>query len=635
MQETDSETSSKVTKDKIPAVTTTTTAGDEEEEEEEVITKTTSRIVRANTVTSKLRNVLLSDNELTTLPRGLFDSLDNLMNIALTGNKLTVIEAHTFVNLPSVQNIFLNRNKITKISSNAFTGTNGLSYLYLQENQLTHLPMDFVVMDSRVSLDTRILSESESDLASDASDVITFSSQVTRNGSNSNAMTGEEEQHQQQQQHLVTTSSSALYINVSHNRLTTLGWSQSEVHSFDSSLSSPAAIHAASASQTLSSSSSPPSFVSSSTSTSHLSSKRKLSVRILDASHNNISQLSLLDAFCDRLDSLFLAHNQLTVLPIDSLAKCDRLTTLSLNNNHISRLLMKQMGGHGSDHHMKSKKEEEERKNKRSAQFILPSLQILDLSYNEIHDVSSFTSLVSTLSNLRHLHLSYNRLSHLLDTFFSSLPSSLQVLSLAGNKLVTLPSIGKPLVHLTTLDLSFNQLSQVPTLLDEFNSLVTLKITGNKISNISKDLLRPYRSLKELYLDHNTFVSQFDGSTFSPLVNLQILDMSNCLLQSLNDLPLPKLLQLRVSINKLSNISSFALSKTRRLKNLDISHNLLVDVPRNIWRFVPSLIHLNISYNPIEVLDTTSFNSLSKLRNLDMTGLSLKYVDSRLLYPLR
>ena len=559
------------------------------------------------------------------------------MNIALTGNKLTRIEENTFYNLPSLQNVFLNRNKITSIARGAFTKTNLLSNLYLQENHLRELPMDFVVMDSRVLLDARMVSEGEME-GGDESEVNT--SEVNRNGFPTGSSTFSSSSARSSEGEDQLPTSHGLYINVSYNQLTRLGWSQSELTVINSSSSS-------------SSSHSSPAFSATSSS--------KLPVRILDASHNNISQLAWLHPFCDRLDSLFLAHNQLSQLPLYFLSKCERLSTLSLRNNRISNIrLINEDHVHCSNNNLYNNlysDDASERRDKKqlkefrsldnsfnsskctpllralSLAYSFPSLQILDLSYNQILNVSLFTPLLAIVPNLKQLDLSFNRIDHLADGFFPSLPHSLEVLSLAGNTLVTLP----PLNHgsaLRTLDLSWNRLTKVPIGLDELSSLVVLKVTANRLSSLNRDLLRPFRSLKELYIDGNPLYT-LDTQVFSPLVNLQLLDISNCKLEHVSDLPLGKLLDLRMSNNKISNISSFMLSKARKLKHLDISHNSLVDVPRNVWRFVPGLINLDISFNPIEVLDTTSLTSLSKLRNLDMTGLALKYVDSRILYPLR
>ena len=234
-----------------------------------------------------------------------------------------------------------------------------------------------------------------------------------------------------------------------------------------------------------------------------------------------------------------------------------------------------------------------------------PSLAVLDLSYNKLQTVTGFPC-----ETIEKVILSGNQLTQV-QINYSSSRNSLRFIDLSHNLLRDIPESLYSSQNLSTLDFSFNRINDLSDVtFAEGNKLKELFLTGNRIRNMKS------RSL-------------------IPLTHLEVLDMSDCGLSQVTDLPLPQLQELRLSGNTISNISSHFLSKSRRVKRLDLSRNLFPDVPRNLWRFVPGLVHLNISSNPIDVLDTTSLSNLHKLRTLDISRLSLKYIDTRILHPFK
>jgi len=143
---------------------------------------------------------------------------------------------------------------------------------------------------------------------------------------------------------------------------------------------------------------------------------------------NSIASLpSSVHVFVD-LKILTLDDNLLSDLPAD-LAKCQQLGTLSLSKNSFISLP--------------------------EVLWRLGSLRILDLSYNHIKDLSR----IGELTNL-------------------------QVLSVAHNKIKTLPqSIGQ-LKWLVKLDISNNKLTTLPEAINGLDSVKSLYMHGNEISSV-------------------------------------------------------------------------------------------------------------------------------------------------------
>ncbi len=84
----------------------------------------------------------LSDNQLTTLPGGIFHGLQNLQELNLVGNQLTALPGEIFHGLQNLQNLDLSSNQLTALPGEIFHGLQNLRELFLRNNQLTVLPAE-------------------------------------------------------------------------------------------------------------------------------------------------------------------------------------------------------------------------------------------------------------------------------------------------------------------------------------------------------------------------------------------------------------------------------------------------------------------------------------------------------------
>ena len=101
-----------------------------------------------------LRVLDLFDNSLTTLPSDVFTGLGSLRVLHLDNNGLTTLPSDVFTGLDSLQELDLDNNGLTTLPSDVFTGLDSLQALDLFDNDLTTLPSDvFTGLDSLQALD--------------------------------------------------------------------------------------------------------------------------------------------------------------------------------------------------------------------------------------------------------------------------------------------------------------------------------------------------------------------------------------------------------------------------------------------------------------------------------------------------
>ncbi|XP_046916799.2 uncharacterized protein LOC124497221 [Dermatophagoides farinae] len=160
---------------------------------------------------------------------------------------------------------------------------------------------------------------------------------------------------------------------------------------------------------------------------------------------------------------------------------------------------------------------------------------------------------------------------------------------------------------LTTLDLSYGQLVDIPIeALDHLEQLQWLSLKGNQIEVIKHRPLHRLQKLRTLLLNENRLFIIDDGS-FSQLTSLEQIDfdsnmiervegnpfppslrslsISNCLLRKIPfDAiePLAKLEMLQLQGNLIAHLSPFKLS-VRRIQLIDLSHNLIGQLPDNLF----------------------------------------------------
>ncbi|XP_077414179.1 uncharacterized protein LOC144043940 [Vanacampus margaritifer] len=88
-----------------------------------------------------LTDLLLSSNQLSSLPEDVFTNVTSLENLDLSENRLTALPGRIFADLKSIKTIHLHKNQLSWLDSRLFQDQEFIQQIYLSDNQLQNLPL--------------------------------------------------------------------------------------------------------------------------------------------------------------------------------------------------------------------------------------------------------------------------------------------------------------------------------------------------------------------------------------------------------------------------------------------------------------------------------------------------------------
>ncbi|XP_014218026.1 tsukushin-like, partial [Copidosoma floridanum] len=160
----------------------------------------------------------------------------------------------------------------------------------------------------------------------------------------------------------------------------------------------------------------------------------------------------------------------------------------------------------------------------------------------------------------------------------------------------------------------FNQgLKRIPE--DLIKEIEVLDARHNTIPQLVNDSIKWYPFLKEIYLQ-TTGLLMIDHTTFSSSTQLEILDLSNNLIRDLpqNIFYLPKLRKLYLDHNEIIDSTFKSTNVTSPLEHLDLSMNKLKRMPPLRSPF--EVVLLNLTGNPIKKIEIEDLASMCSLKEL-------------------
>ncbi|XP_051249031.1 leucine-rich repeat-containing G-protein coupled receptor 5-like isoform X2 [Dicentrarchus labrax] len=362
-----------------------------------------------------LEELRLAGNDLSFIPRGAFNGLYNLKVLMLQNNQLKSVPAEAFNNLHNLLSLRLDANHISGVPVGCFSGLRSLRHLWLDDNSLTEVPVE--ALSELPALQAMTLALNHISHVPD---------------------------------HAFSKLGRLVVLHLNNNRIVSMGTNCFHgLHSletldlnYNSLVEFPTAIR----------------------SLSHL--------KELGFHSNNIQSIPE-HAFTGNpsLITIFFYDNPIQSVGRSAFQNLPELRTLSLNGaadltefpdlTGTKSLESLTITGAWITSLPSSVCEQ------------LPKLQLLDLSYNQIQTLPSF----SGCESVQKIDLHHNEIQELEENTFHGL-MSLRSLDLSWNRLTSVkPNSFSALPALTKLDLSSNQLSSLPLI--GLQSLTHLRLAGN------------------------------------------------------------------------------------------------------------------------------------------------------------
>ncbi|CAI4230952.1 unnamed protein product [Auanema sp. JU1783] len=194
-------------------------------------------------------------------------------------------------------------------------------------------------------------------------------------------------------------------------------------------------------------------------------------LQVVNISHNELQSVGpYVFSDSEHLAQLDLSHNQISLIFRDSLSKCSQLRRLNLSHNRLNTY--------------------------DDAFTVIPSLRHLDISFNRL------TSLIWTTlpTKLEHLTASYNSIQQL-STTEGNINTKLQVVNLAGNQLTDIYGGALPQT-LEELDVSNNRLEEIAG--GSFSRLAQLRrvdLSKNRLKVVSRDAVQVLDGVQTVEID--------------------------------------------------------------------------------------------------------------------------------------
>ena len=146
------------------------------------------------------------------------------------------------------------------------------------------------------------------------------------------------------------------------------------------------------------------------------------------------------------------------------------------------------------------------------------------------------------------------------------------------------------------------------------------------------------RSTQVLDLQYNNLrILPPDAFVDAGLVNVQKVWLTHCKLKHLHRGAfrlLANLIELDLSNNLLIEVPANALADATGLRELHLNHNYISSLPESIFTYTSNLVRLDISYNNISEIHDMAFMSLTRLEVLKITGNLLTTLTANILLPL-
>lgn len=333
-----------------------------------------------------------------------------------------------------------------------------------------------------------------------------------------------------------------------------------------------------------------------------------------------MSQFSGLD-YLDKLETLDLAHNKLTIIDFYDLGKSSNFVSLNISHNSIQELKDSIVSNALSEHGFTAPMFQDDGDSDSLKPLKkLAKINVMNFVVNHNH-----IEIVRDLSfmrwhRLQNLDLSFNWIKTLEPLSLFGL-NKLEYINLRGNLLKQVPTLA---LHSTISSLSSLSKKKPST-------IKYLYLSENALESIQSDSFGLLEKTQELYLESCSLKSIHEQA-FKGLFTLNLLSLDK---NNLNEVPsqsfsyLPLLRILKMSSSNITSLKPESFSSLVDLEELQMNYALLFEIKQRVFDGLDSLRRLEIAHNPsLKTIESGAFDKLTNLIYLNLNSNSLASLTS-------
>ncbi|XP_054258607.1 chaoptin-like [Macrosteles quadrilineatus] len=258
-------------------------------------------------------------------------------------------------------------------------------------------------------------------------------------------------------------------------------------------------------------------------------------------------------------------------------------------------------------------------------------LKALSLSGNRLYHIPN--EAFKNLRQLAHLNLGYNQISEINSNDFDGWGAHLDTLLLMNNRISYLSNyLFRHTQSLRELSLSFNQIQDMEphAFIDVARTLESLEISFGLIGEeFPEDALRPLSSLLWLSVDNNN-IREMHRTSLYTFGNLKYLNLDFNRISYLpegmfNSLIHTHLRDLRIAYNLLTKIGTETFSSLSDLQTVVLTGNYIRYIDQKAFKELPNLLTVLLTNNNLVKISPQAFFNAPKLLRLDLQQNDLRY----------
>lgn len=261
------------------------------------------------------------------------------------------------------------------------------------------------------------------------------------------------------------------------------------------------------------------------------------------------------------------------------------------------------------------------------------ALETINLSDNIVQKLNETT--LKTFVNLKRIVLRNTNLTEFNFNWFGY-QTEINELNISENDLTQLENFellnAQQWDKLRDLNVTKNRIENIPEIIKNLKPMLRqLDLSGNFIGQLNRTTLNYLTALDKINFANTNLSIENNTNPFSELYHLSTIDISDNNLETVNldvlTSTFNQLREFRAANCRLQNVTNVIRKMNILIKTLDLSGNVIGQLPVKLFEYLSYFKHLNLSNTNLTTFDTETLQNQNGLRVLDLSSNRLSEID--------